>query len=288
VSNVLIGVIAGSIFLGGSALVFVFGSSYFSLFRTNKSWSFKLALVAASGVAAWFLLRSDLDLAYGLLAFAFLGASTASIVGAAAAYLLHRPLKLTGVDVRTMGLTKGLEAVVVVGSILALMAAFRFPLPSFYLTAGKLGLGLGIGSVGFLLFAIGAWIQGRQLKIRAETYRRILPWVLLFVFANGFMEELWFRALFLGPLTTLVGPIAAIVLTAAVFALSHIGVTYMEKEERLRFLMVLFPLGLAWGACFHFTGSIIAATLFHAGADLMPINGFIAAYHGPKEDPTIG
>ena len=79
---------------------------------------------------------------------------------------------------------------------------------------------------------------------------------------------------------TLVGPIAAIVLTAAVFALSHIGATYMQKQERVRFVIILFPLGLAWGACFHFTGSIIAAALFHAGADLIAINGFIAAFHG--------
>ena len=285
--SAFVGIIVGLIYLCGSALVFVFGSSYFSLFRTNKSWSFKLALVAASGIATAVLLRSDLNPAYGLLAFAFLGASTASILGAAAAHLLHRPLKLTGDDVRAMGSAKAIEAVVVVGSILGLAAAFRVPLASLFMTTGKVGLGLGIGCAGFVLFAAGAWVQGRQLKIPAQTYRRLLPSVLLFVFANGFMEELWSRGLFLGPMRTLVGPVAAILLTGAVFALSHIGATYMKKEERLRFLLILFPLGLAWGACFHFTGSIIAATLFHAGADLMAINGFIAAWHVRKSSGAL-
>jgi len=271
------------VYLGGASLVFIFGSSYFNLFRTNRSWLFKLTLIVASGVAAWLLIRSHYNPAYGLLALAFLCASTASFAGAAAAHLLHRRLKLNREDVRAMGLAKGLEALVVAASILALIGVSGTPLRSFYLTAGSLGLGLAIGGSGFLLFAIGAWLQGRQLGITARTYRRLLPWVLLFVFANGFMEELWFRALFLGPLSTLAGPIAAVIVTAAVFAFSHIGATYMKREERIRFLVILFPLGLIWAASFHFTGSIIAATLFHAGADLMAINGFVAAYHGSEE-----
>ena len=116
----------------------------------------------------------------------------------------------------------------------------------------------------------------------------VLPWILFFIFANAFMEELWLRALFLRPLVSLTGPIVAIVLTAAVFALLHIGVSYMSKEERFRFLLILFLLGLVWGACLHFTGSIIASTLFHAGADLMIVNRLIAKLHGQQADEALG
>jgi len=263
----------------GSALVFVLGSSYYSLFRTNRSWFFKLALVAAAIPAAWFLLRSNLNPAYGPLAFAFLAAATANVLGAAAGTWLPRPLRLRDDSLRAIALTKALEAVVVVAAILLLMLAFRLPLSGIYLKAGRLGLAFGIGVGGFVLFGVLAAGQARQMKMPAATIVRLVPWILVFVFANAFMEELWFRALFLGPMVSLVGPIAAIILTAVVFALAHIGATYMSKDERVRFLIILFPLGLAWGACTHFTDSLIASTLFHAGADLMIVNGFIAALH---------
>lgn len=278
-SSVAVGIIASIVYLGGSALVFVLGSSYYALFRTNKSWPFKLALVAAAIPAAWLLLRNDLKLAYGLLAFAFLAAASANVLGAAAGTWLPRPLRLRDDSLRGIALTKALEAVVVVAAILLLMLAFRLPLSEIYLKAGRLGPGLGIGVGGFVLFAVLAAGQARQMKIPAATIGRLVPWILLFVFANAFMEELWFRALFLGPMVSLVGPIAAIILTAAVFALAHIGATYMSKDERVRFLIILFPLGLAWGACLHYTGSILASALFHAGADSMIVNEFIASLH---------
>jgi len=181
-----------------------------------------------------------------------------------------------------MGTAKGLEAVVVVGTIFAILAIGRAPLASVYLTAGNVPLGLAVGLGGFSLLAILAALQAKSMKIPTATIRRLLPAILLFVFANAFMEELWFRGIFLRPLVSLLGPIAAIALTAAVFAVAHIGASYMAKEERIRFLFILFPLGLAWGAATHFTGSLLASTLFHAGADLMIVNGFIAALHGPK------
>ena len=283
-NSTAIGVASGVVYVCGSALVFILGSSYYSLFRTNKSWLFKLALVVAALPVAWLLLRSHLDSAYGHLAFAFLAAATGNVLGAAAGNWLHRPLKLRDDSLPGIALAKGLEAVVVVGSILLLMLAFRVPLGDAYLRVGNLGLSLGIGCGGFLLFAIAARAQGRQLGIRFQTYRRLLPWVLLFVFANGFMEELWFRGLFLRPLVSLVGPIAAVILTAVVFALAHIGATYMSKDERIRFLVILFPLGLAWGACTVFTDSLIASTIFHAGADLMIVNGFVVSPEAAQAD----
>ena len=65
----------------------------------------------------------------------------------------------------------------------------------------------------------------------------------------------------------------------------HIGVTYLWKAERVRFVMILFPLGIVWGACIHLIGSVIASPLFHAGADLMVISGLIAAFH--KEEKNL-
>ena len=170
----------------------------------------------------------------------------------------------------------------VAGTILAVLAAGRVPFASAYLKVGNLSLGLGIGLGGFTLFGVLATLQHRSMGIEGATIRRLLPWILLFVFTNGFMEELWFRALFLGPLSTLLGPAVAMILTAAVFALAHIGASYMSGQERIRFLLILFPLGLVWGAAMYVTGSLLASALFHAGADLLIVNGFVASLHGKR------
>jgi len=277
------GLLTGLIYLAGSGLVFVLGSSYYTLFPTNRSRSFRVGLVVAFAVASGLTMGGGLDPTYGLLALGFLAAAAANVFGAEAARL-HRRLGFSDDSMTGMGLAKGLEALVVVGTILAILAIGRVPLASVYLTVGNVPLGLGIGLGGFVLFAVLAALQGRSMKIPAATVRRLLPAILLFVFANAFMEELWFRGIFLRPLASAVGPIPAIVLTAAVFAVAHIGASYMAKEERIRFLLILFPLGLAWGAAIHFTGSLLASTLFHAGADLMIVNGFLAALRGPKAD----
>ena len=276
-------ILAGVLFLGGCAVIFVFGSSYYELFRTNRSILFKGGLVAGFAVAVWLTMRYGSNPAYGLLAFAFLAAATANLLGAAAAHL-QKPLGLRDDTLRGMALAKGIEAVVVVGTILALASIIGIPLRALYLQPGRLGLGLAIGLGGFLLFLLLAVLQARALKIPRAAIRPLVPWILVFVLANGFMEELWLRAVFLRPLASLIGPIAAIALTALVFALAHVGVSYMSKEERVRFLVILFPLGLAWGACLHFTGSIVASSLFHAGADLMIVNGLISATLGKTND----
>jgi len=281
--DLAIGWIAGGAYVVASTLVFVLGSSYYNLFRTNRSWLFKLALLGVSIPVAWVLLRSDGNPAFGLLAFGFLAASTANLAGAAVSRL-HRPLKLKDDSIRGIALAKGLEALAVVGTILVLALVARVPFSSLYLRIGRWDLGLAIGLGGFALFAVLAWQQGRSMGIKGRTVFRLLPWIRLFVFANAFMEELWFRAIFLRPLVSLVGPVAAVALTAVVFTVAHVGATYLSKAERIRFLAILLPLGLAWGASIYFTDSIIASTLFHAGADLMVINGFIAAIHGRKPE----
>jgi len=281
--DLTIGWIAGGAYVVASTLVFVFGSSYYNLFRTNRSWFFKLALLGVSIPVAWLLLGSGGNLAYGLLAFAFLAASAANLAGAAVSRL-HRPLKLKDDSIRGIALAKVLEALAVVGTILVLALVARVPFGSLYLRIGRWDLGLAIALGGFALFAVLAWQQGRSMGIERRTVFRLLPWIFLFVFGNAFMEELWFRAIFLRPLVSLVGPVAAVGLTAVVFTVAHVGATYLSKAERIRFLAILLPLGLAWGASIYFTDSIIASTLFHAGADLLVINGFIAAFHGRKPE----
>jgi len=286
-SGIAVGVIVSLLYLAASVTILIFGSGRYSFFRTNRSWAFKLSLVLAFVPISLFTMRSSLDSAIGLLAFAFLAAAVANTLGEAARTWLPRPLGLRDGSLKGIALLKALEATVAVGAILVLLVIARVSFDNVYLSPGKLGLGLGIGLGGFAFFATLALQEARSLRIERRTIIGVLPWMLLFIFANAFMEELWLRALFLRPLVSLTGPIVAIVLTAAVFALLHISVSYMSKEERFRFLLILFLLGLGWGACLHFTGSIIASTLFHAGADLMVVNRLIAKLHGQQVDEQV-
>jgi len=286
-SGIAIGVIVSLLYLAASAAILILGSDRYSFFRTNRSWTFKLSLVVALLPISWFTMRSSLDSEIGILACAFLAAAVANTLGEAARTWLPRPLRLRDDSLKGIALLKALEAAVVVGAILVLFVIARVSFDTIYLNFGKLGLGLGIGFGGFALFAALALQEARSLRIERRTIIDVLPWILLFIFANAFMEELWLRALFLKPLVSLTGPIVAIVLTAAVFALLHISVSYMSKEERLRFLLILFLLGLVWGACLHFTGSIIASTLFHAGADLIVVNRLIAKLHKRQTDEQV-
>ena len=283
--SVLLSFVVGLAYVLAGIAVFVFGSSYFQLFRVNVSSAYRAVLPLLCVAALLLVLRFGENESLHLLALGFVAASIANLGGWAVAWL-HRPLGIRDDSMKGLALGKALEAVAVVLLILLVLITARTRPEAVYLALGNVPLGLALGLGGFALFAVLSWFQAQSSGIPTSILARSLPWILLFAFANAFMEELWLRALFLGPLVSLVGSIAAVLLTSAVFTLMHIGVTYMSKDERIRFLVILFPLGVAWGFCLHYTGSVIASTLFHAGADLMIINGFLAAFHSQQEAET--
>ncbi len=112
---------------------------------------------------------------------------------------------------------------------------------------------------------------------RAEWSKLIslAPWILTFVLANGFAEELLFRGLFLKRYQRFLGKGWSNLLAAAAFTLLHLQVTYVS--ELAVFLLVLFPLALVWGWLMQKTGSLWGFALFHAGADCLVIFGISRA-----------
>jgi len=262
-------------YLVAAVAIFVFGSSYYELFRTNRSRTYRIGLPVLAGATVLLLTRFPVDPSVRLLAIGACAAAAANVLGWAAAWL-KRPLRLRERSIRGMACAKALESAAVVGAILAVLAACRVPLSSVYLAAGRWRLGLGLGIGGLVLFAALAGMQARSAGMSFGPWMRLLPWALAFGLTNAFMEELWFRGLFLRPLVSMLTPVAAMLLTAAVFAMAHIGATYLSKRERLRFVAILFPLGAMWALCLHLTGSLIASTLMHAGADLIIVNGLLA------------
>jgi membrane protease YdiL (CAAX protease family) len=98
-----------------------------------------------------------------------------------------------------------------------------------------------------------------------------LHWLLLFIFANSIMEELWFRAIFLRKFAALIGRVGAVVVTAVIFGASHINATYDFPGGGIVFGFVVFGLGLVGAYAMLKDDSLIGPVLFHAGYDLMII-----------------
>jgi membrane protease YdiL (CAAX protease family) len=101
-----------------------------------------------------------------------------------------------------------------------------------------------------------------------------LPWLVLFSLANGFMEELWFRGLFLGRLAPIFGGGVAIWLTSIWFGLMHVFAVYISGVGALIFGILTLSLGLAFGLLMLKTKNIWGASLFHAAADVHWIFAF--------------
>lgn len=157
--------------------------------------------------------------------------------------------------------------------IIGLVLIFSFLIGGYklkylYLTKGRLALGLIIGFHTFFLMGYLA-INNPEQPIESGFLSKNILWVLLFIFSNAFMEELLFRGIFLKQLNNFLKPVWTIILTAIVFAAAHLQVTY--TPDVLFFAGIILILGLIWGFLMHYTKSIIASMLFHAGADLIII-----------------
>ncbi|MBN1387420.1 MAG: CPBP family intramembrane metalloprotease [Bacteroidales bacterium] len=90
------------------------------------------------------------------------------------------------------------------------------------------------------------------------------------------MEELIFRGIFLKQLNNFIKPFWSVILTAVVFGCAHLHVTY--TTEVLFFAGITLLLGLIWGFLIHYTKSLLASVLFHAGADLLIIIPIFTSY----------
>lgn len=159
--------------------------------------------------------------------------------------------------------------------ILVLMAMISTDPGSIYLGKGRLGLGLGVGIAAFVVFAGVAFMP---LAGKGEMVGKLLPltpWILVFVLSNGFMEELLFRGVFLKRYEPFLGKGLANLLTAVVFTLAHVQVTYVA--DVLQFLVIVFPLALLWGYLMQKSDSLWGSALFHAGADCMIVFGIFAS-----------
>jgi membrane protease YdiL (CAAX protease family) len=144
-------------------------------------------------------------------------------------------------------------------------------LKSLFIAKGKLKQGLIFGVISFLVMAAISLVP---MLNSGNLFSFLLPsihWILLFVFANAILEELWFRAIFLKKFEGLIGRNGAILVTSIVFGASHISATYDFPGGGLIFGIVVFGLGWLWAYLMFKYESLIVSILFHAGCDLLII-----------------
>jgi len=269
------------VFLLCGLLVFLVFSHYYPIFSGS------LDLYGRIGVTLFFLIAAILARSsqrlrrYWQVLFAF-GTACAAI---SVDYLLGLSkwiLPALNIGVNTPAgwaidkLESSLLSVVVV---LALTLASRQSLASLYLRRGRLWRGLGVGLVALAIMVATA-IPLAELAFGGSSlsWQRILPWtpwVLIFILANAFNEELLFRGLFLGRLDPFLGRFAANLLMAVPFTLMHTGINY--TPDVLLFLGMLFPLSLAWGWLMQKTDSLWGSALFHAAMDIPIVLGIFSS-----------
>lgn len=142
-----------------------------------------------------------------------------------------------------------------------------------YLQRGRVGFWLGAALVFFVvLYLLTMRVAARHFfplhgAMTFSRYLSLSPPLLLMAITNGLQEELLFRALFLRKLISELGFWTANIVQAIVFTVAHIGISYTPNALMFMALFV-FPIGLFCGFLMRRTDSVLAPTLFHAGADL--------------------
>jgi len=159
----------------------------------------------------------------------------------------------------------------VVPVIVGLTLLAKEDLESIFIARGKLRQGLAFGLVSFVAFGAIALVMQLNSSGFFSSLLAAMPWLLLFVFANAIMEELWFRAIFLRKYEVMIGRNAAIIVTAVVFGASHVNATYDFPGGGFVFGLVVFVLGLVGARSMLKDDGLIGPVLFHAGYDLLVI-----------------
>jgi len=187
------------------------------------------------------------------------------------------PLNRLGLDPKSpagMALEKATDALILLFAISVLCRMFGISLGSFYLQRGNLKVALIFGIFGFAVMASFGVLQARSLGISIEKIRTWTPWLLTFCLANGFVEELIARGLFLKAFEPLLGRLLSNLATAIVFSISHVGVTY--SADLFQFLCVLLVFALLAGFLMQKSDALWGSALFHAGADILIMIGIFA------------
>ena len=258
------------VFLICEVAIFILGSNYFEIFPTNKNLTYNLVICAVFLAAALWFKRTERLNVYWRVTYAFFVASMAYPTTWFTIDWVNRLIgrfSLTPDTTQGMAVAKLIEVILVTVPIIVLTKLSGADLGSIFLKRGNLKLGLGVGGLVFVFLSTAAFMFAAQRFTTMEALGAAVVWGLVFSFANGLMEELWLRGIFLKHFERFLGAHSSVWLTAIVFALLHGFAFYFMPEALPFFLLNTLSLGLACGYLMMKTDSIWGAVLIHAASD---------------------
>lgn len=260
-----------TLFLLCFIVVYILGDNHQTTFPTNRSLYYEGATTAFFLAAALVLRRMPRFKDYWPIAYAFFAAAAVLLVTTLTVGLreaLFREIGIVRGTNQEIGAGKVFEAFMTIGTILLLTRLAGMRLESVYVKRGNLKLGLLIGLGVFLNFMTSTLMFNAQAFSSLEKLGSAILWGLVFALCNGFLEELWLRALFLKKLAPVLGMGTSIVLTSLCFGLFHVsGLMYMQPEAVPFYMVNTFTFGAAWGYLMHKSDSWIGPSLMHAASD---------------------
>jgi membrane protease YdiL (CAAX protease family) len=258
------------IFIGGT----IGAAAYVAFIPGNIRIIIKSTMVGLSLFGWIFSSRRGNLVQYKQLAAAFFSISLGVLISH---FIGTLPNQLLGNTLSTfpgIAMAKFGEALPIIGSIILIHFITGGNLDGLFLTGGNWKFVLVSGTIGTGIFLLLAAIQAIGLRLSSSTILSALPWILIFIFSNALMEELWFRALFIKKLEPMIGWMGTLIITSVVFAGIHISSTYVI--DIVSFVGVTLVLGLIWAWLIRKANSIWPAVFIHAAGDVLVILGFLA------------
>jgi membrane protease YdiL (CAAX protease family) len=268
-------VILGLFFLLAGLAIFLFGWPYYDIFPTSDNVVYSAALAAFFGLLALAMRRGASTARYVPAAYALFIAAAANLV------LVIGPLNRFAPEGQSppalLATDKLIQFFYVVPVILVLNRAAGRKGGDIFLQRGQPRRWLPFGLASLAVFAAVVGIIALSQGATPAELLALLPYALVFITANATMEELWFRGIFLRPYGDLIGPWGATVVTALVFAVSHVNRSYIETGLGLPFGLAVLVLGLVTAWIMRHADSLWGAVLSHMGADLLVIFPILAS-----------
>lgn len=210
---------------------------------------------------------------YWKVFYAFFVVATAAFLSLSLSKLGLRVFNLEMNTLKGITVYKLLEDLLIIFSISVLIKIAKGNMSSIYISKGNLRLGLIIGLASFFgLFLLSFLITTQN--INSAKFLSLTPSLLIIALADGFMEELLFRGVFLKKFEPFMGASLSNLLAALIYSLAHLQVTFIPSLPI--FLIATFLFGLLWGYIMQKTQSIVAPALFHAGVDTLILIDFLA------------
>jgi uncharacterized protein len=172
------------------------------------------------------------------------------------------------------------ETLVAIVPIIVLTKAAGMPLSSIYARKGRLrGLFFATIVVFVFLFIVTGIHQFGFItskgSVTLSKYLSLAPALLIMVISNGFQEEFLFRGLFLQKYNAFFSGPVSIFLSAIVFGIAHLGVTY-SASSIIFILIAVFPLGLITAFLMRRTNGVVTPAILHAGFDILIYWAFLS------------